>query len=130
MNLTDVRKIASDLKIAGRSKMNKAELIIAIGDLFFDEATSVDASMIKLPATADSDEWFTLENDGSFTPVESLSDWMPTPVQSDAKPLKGTPMGSARRKDNYCRQNGCERLTAAQRRRLAKKAIRKLCNAL
>jgi len=105
MNLTDVRKIASELKIAGRSKMNKAELIIAIGDLFFDEAVTENRIRVTRKIAAGYRE-------------------------SNAKPRKGAPMGSARRKDNYCRQNGCERLTAAQRRRLAKKAIRKLCNAL
>lgn len=46
MNLTEIRKIASELKITGRSKMNKADLIIAIGDACYDEATAENRSRV------------------------------------------------------------------------------------
>jgi hypothetical protein len=114
MNLVTARKIASDLKIAGRSKMNKDALISAIAtvmDELHGEAMIIDTNMFLDAMEA---------KYGKLTPITS---------ESIAKAPKGAPMGSARRTDNYYRQNGSERLTAAQRRRTGKKAARKLAKA-
>jgi hypothetical protein len=109
MNLVTARKIAADLEIKGRSKMNKADLISAITtkmDEIHDAALLMDTNMFLDAMEA---------KYGKLTPITA---------ESIAKAPKSTPMGAARRADNYYRQNGSERLTAKQARRLAKKIFR------
>lgn len=123
MNLVTARKIASDLKIAGRSKMNKDALISAIAsvmDELHSEAIAENRTRVTRKIAA-----------GYFASVAEIDAQYVTSLSYvPAKTLKGAPMGSARRKDNYLRQNGCERLTAKQNRRVGKKAARKLSMAL
>lgn len=103
MNVTELRDIARNLSIKGFSKLRKAELIIAIGDACYDEATAIN------------DEINTRNLDTAFGP------------ECGAKRMKPSIMGTPKRLATYFAQNGSERvsrLTARQVRRINKK-IRK-----
>jgi hypothetical protein len=125
MLLTELKTLAKSVGVKGYSKMRKAEIIVAIGDVFYDEAIVESHERLMVETAQEI-------IDEAFPPsiAELDVEYVASLPQKLSKALTGLPMGSARRKDNYLRQNGSERLTGRQRRRLGKKAARKLCNAL
>lgn len=93
--MTQLRKIAADLDISGRSKMNKGDLhsaIVAALDILRSEAEMIMAE-------------------------ESVM----TQLFPSRKP--GTPMTAAHRIDVYTAQRNGGKLTARQRRRIGRKAL-------
>lgn len=92
MTVVELRKIASDLKISGRSKMGKTDLMRA-----------VEAEINKLHAEA-------LEMNADFDKVAS----------DFAHASAVSPLSNANRRKNYFRQTNRGYLTARQERRIRK----------
>lgn len=90
--LVELRKVASDLKIAGRSKMGKTDLVRAIAEVMdtaHAEALEIDAQRDKIAR--------------DFNRANAIS-----------------PMSNTDRRKHYFRQTGRGYLTARQERRIRK----------
>jgi hypothetical protein len=106
MNVTELKAYAKSVGMTGYSKLRKNELITAIGDFFYDAAVTENRHRTVRKVAA-----------GYKASIAEDAASLP---QTLPKPRKGMGVGSATRLDNYLRQNGCERLTPAQRRRYRK----------
>lgn len=124
MTRDELRKVAADLKIAGRGSMLKEQLIEAIAlkrdtDALRGTGTGEPLGVLNEPKTTT-----------TVYPPEVMSSQIHT-YASVAKPMspsgQGVPMSNGKRRLNYFMQNGVvgmTRFTPRQRRRYAKKALR------
>jgi Rho termination factor-like protein len=131
MNVTELKALAKSLGVTGFSKLRKAELILAIGDALYDEATAeydhrneYDFLVAQEPQGESDLEvaFWEIANAGHGTEC----------AESVSKPAKPHTMGTPKRLAAYYRQNGSEsvwRLTRRQVRRINKKIRKEFANA-
>lgn len=101
--MAQLRKVAGDLSIQGRSKMNKGDLhsaVIAALDILRDQAYDMMTSELRRKAT-----------------VAKVA------AGYKAKRKPGTPMSMERRINVYTAQRNGGRLTDRQRRRIGRKGL-------